>query len=57
MQTLFWIFLGVTLLGMFRPWWVLWFLDRQNRLLVLKYFGSITALLGLAVLVAKQLVG
>lgn len=51
---LFWIFLSVTLVGMIRPWWVLWFLDVSNRLAVLKYYGVITLMLGMAVLVMKS---
>ena len=33
---------------MIKPWWVLWFLDFKNRLSVLRYYGIITVLLGLA---------
>lgn len=53
---LFWIFLGITALGMIRPWWVLWFLDFKNRLTVLRFYGSISVLLGLATLLAKALI-
>jgi hypothetical protein len=56
LQFLFWVFLSITFLGMIRPWWVLWFLDFKNRLTVLKYYGAITLLLGVAVIVAKSLV-
>ncbi len=56
LQILFWIFLGVTTLGMTRPWWVLWFLDFKNRLTVLRFYGLITALLGLAMFLANALV-
>ena len=56
LQLLFWIFLSVTILGMIKPWWVLWFLDFKNRLSVLKYYGTITLLLGLVLLISKQLV-
>lgn len=55
LQILFWIFLGITVFGMIRPWWVLWFLDFKNRLTVLRYYGAMTLLLGLAVWVTKQL--
>jgi hypothetical protein len=55
LQILFWIFLAVTILGMVKPWWVLWFLDFKNRLTVLRIYGSITLLLGLAVLLTERL--
>jgi hypothetical protein len=55
LKLLFWIFLSITLLGMIKPWWVLWFLDFNNRLAVLKYYGVITVLLGFALLLARQL--
>ncbi|MCG8307400.1 MAG: hypothetical protein MI975_08405 [Cytophagales bacterium] len=55
LRILFRIFLVVTVLGMIRPWWVLWFLDFKNRLSVLKYYGSIAVLLGLAEWVAELL--
>ncbi len=55
LEILFWIFLIITILGMIRPWWVLWFLDFKNRLSVLKYYGIVTLLLGLGVIVAKKL--
>jgi hypothetical protein len=56
LQILFWSFLAITTLGMIKPWWVLWYLDFKNRLTVLKYYGIITLLLGLTVIVIKQLV-
>jgi len=55
LKILFWLFLGITLLGMIKPWWVLWFLDYKNRLSVLKYYGVITVLLGLAIIISEQL--
>ena len=55
LNILFWIFLGITLLGMIKPWWVLWFLDFKNRLSVLRYYGLITLLLGIAVWLSRQL--
>jgi hypothetical protein len=39
LQILFWIFLAITLLGMIKPWWVLWFLDYKDRMSVLRYYG------------------
>ncbi len=29
----------ITLIGLWRPWIVLWWLARQNRLMVLKWYG------------------
>ena len=55
LQILFWVFLAITILGMVKPWWVLWFLDFKNRLTVLRIYGSITLLLGLAVLLTERL--
>jgi len=45
---LFWIFLFITAIGMVKPWWVLWFLDVSNRRSVLRYYGVIALLLGVA---------
>lgn len=56
LQILFWFFLTITILGMVKPWWVLWFLDFKNRLTVLRYYGTITLLLGVAALLAGRLV-
>ncbi|MCK5704623.1 MAG: hypothetical protein KAI29_25900 [Cyclobacteriaceae bacterium] len=56
LNILFWIFLSITFLGMIKPWWGLWFLDFKNRLTVLRYYGAITVLLVLAILISKQLI-
>jgi hypothetical protein len=56
LQILFWVFLPLTIVGMVKPWWVLWFLDFKNRLTVLRIYGSIALLLGLAALLAGRLV-
>jgi hypothetical protein len=53
-KILFWIFLFITAVGIVKPWWVLWFLDVSNRRSVLRYYGIITLLLGLAVVVLKM---
>ncbi|MCC5927757.1 MAG: hypothetical protein JJU28_00795 [Cyclobacteriaceae bacterium] len=45
---LFWLCVLALVLGMIQPWWVFWFLDRQNRLMVLKYYGSLVVLLMIA---------
>ena len=37
----FWLSLVLLLLGLWRPWVVLWWLDYQNRLRVIKYYGSL----------------
>ncbi|OYX22982.1 MAG: hypothetical protein B7Z16_03430 [Algoriphagus sp. 32-45-6] len=46
------IFCGLSLLslalGLIRPVWVLWFLDRFNRLMVIKVYGKVS--LGLMIL-------
>jgi hypothetical protein len=31
------------LLGLIKPWWLLWWEDTQNRLKVIKLYGSIAA--------------
>lgn len=45
---LLWLFLILSLvglgLGFFRPMYVLWFLDRFNRLKVLKIYGTLSLL-------------
>jgi len=51
---LFWIFLSITIIGMIKPWWVLWFLDFKNRLSVLRYYGIITLLLGVAMWILSE---
>lgn len=56
LHILFSFFLAITLLGMIKPWWVLWFLDFKNRLTVLRYYGVIALLLGLGVILIRQLV-
>jgi len=43
--------IGVALLsviiGLYSPWRMLWWMSRQNRLLVLKYYGIPLVVLGL----------
>jgi hypothetical protein len=36
---LFFVCLFALLLGMVKPWYVLWFLDFKNRTTVLRYYG------------------
>jgi len=55
LKILFWAFLSITFLGFIKPWWVLWFLDFHNRLAVLRYYGVIAMLLGLVIIISKQL--
>jgi hypothetical protein len=32
---------GFTIIaGLIQPWWVLWWMSKQNRMLVLKYYGA-----------------
>jgi len=54
-KILFWIFLSLTFLGMIKPWWVLWFLDFKNRLTVLTYYGLLSLLLLVAMIMLRQL--
>ncbi|MFA0961693.1 hypothetical protein AB9P05_07790 [Roseivirga sp. BDSF3-8] len=41
------LFLALFMLfaGLVRPWWVLWFLDYQNRIRVLQIYGGAAILL------------
>lgn len=40
-QGMFLLSAALMLLGLIRPVWVLWFLDRCNRLMVIRIYGSI----------------
>ena len=42
---LIYLFLLIVILGLIRPWYVLWFIDRKNRWKVLKIYGLITGIL------------
>ena len=42
---LLWLVAIIFLLGMYKPWIVLWFLDFKNRKMVILYYGSVLALL------------
>ena len=53
-KILFWIFLTITAISIVKPWWVLWFLDVSNRLSVLRYYGIIALLLGVAMWIMKM---
>ena len=55
-KILFWTFFFLTVLGMLKPWWVLWFLDYKNRLTVLKYYGSLSLLLLVVLILLNQLI-
>lgn len=35
------------IIGLFRPWAMLWWEDQQNRMKVIKAYGSLTILFGL----------
>ncbi|WP_017730192.1 hypothetical protein [Nafulsella turpanensis] len=50
---IFWISLFLLLLGLWRPWVVLWWLEYQNRLRVIKYYGSIMTVAGILWLITK----
>jgi len=44
-RVLLWFILILFLIGMYKPWMVLWFLDFKNRKSVLFYYGSLLLLL------------
>lgn len=44
-RILFWINLALLVLGLWRPWVVLWWMAYQNRLKVIQYYGSSLMLL------------
>ncbi|HBH24042.1 MAG TPA: hypothetical protein DDY13_11545 [Cytophagales bacterium] len=54
-KILFGIFSMLTLIGLIRPWWVLWFLDEQNRWMVIKYYGRIALISGICILLLLQI--
>lgn len=39
------ILLMIMVAGLVKPWYVLWFLEKKNRLKVLKFFGTILLIL------------
>ena len=41
------------LCGLIWPWWVLWFMYRQNRLMVLQYYGTLMVFLLITRMVIK----
>jgi len=44
--------LSFLLIGLVKPWWLLWWEDTQNRLKVIKLYGSIAVvsyLIGMAI--------
>ena len=47
LNVLVWLFVGLTLFGLYRPWLALWWLPVSNRKMVLQRYGLIT--LGLLV--------
>jgi hypothetical protein len=40
-QGMFLLSAALLLLGLIRPVWVLWFLDRSNRLMVIRIYGGL----------------
>ncbi len=54
-KILFVTFLGLTIAGMIKPWWVLWFMDFKNRITVLRYYGLLTLFLLLALIIIPHL--
>ena len=55
LRTFFFISVVSLILGFVRPVYVLWFLDRFNRLAVLKIFGTLSLLFLVLYVVAKYL--
>jgi len=53
MLVLILIFLILLILGLIRPWYVLWYTEKKTRLMVLRNFGSIL----LALILIKILTG
>jgi hypothetical protein len=49
---LFWIALFAAIVGIYKPWTVLWWLPIKNRKTVLKYYGIATV----ALLIVKLLI-
>ena len=43
------------LLGLYQPWWVLWWEDVQNRRKVLTLYGSIMIIAGLLKLILERI--
>jgi hypothetical protein len=37
--------MSVTILGLIRPWYVLWYTDTKNRWLVMKSYGLLSGML------------
>ncbi|MEQ9300298.1 MAG: hypothetical protein RIF33_17120 [Cyclobacteriaceae bacterium] len=38
-KVFFWIYLGLTIVGLYRPWVVFWWSDFSNRYKVLRVYG------------------
>lgn len=55
-KILFWVFFLLLIVGLMKPWWVLWFLDFKNRLTVLKYYGGISLLLLLSLILLSYII-
>lgn len=61
LRILFWLNLLLLVLGLWRPWVVLWWMASQNRLKVIQYYGSSLLVLlvlswliaGLAIMIGK----
>jgi len=52
---LFWCAVITLITGIIKPWFVLWFLDYKNRITVLKYYGTIALMLGIALIIIRYL--
>lgn len=42
LNVLVWLFVGLTLFGLYRPWLALWWLPVSNRKMVLQRYGVVT---------------
>ena len=49
-QILFYLFTTLLVAGLIQPWWVLWWMNHQNRMKVLKYYGVPGLIFGLLLL-------
>ncbi len=52
-QIMLWLSILALLFGLIRPVYVLWFLDRFNRLRVIRIYGTISLLLMVILIVYK----
>ncbi len=56
-KALMWLAAGTLLLGLWRPWWVLWWRATQNRLQVIGLYGTLILVFYLTNLLARLVGG